>query len=335
MSQQDASFAVFDCSRLTDSSEPVRTAASIEFCEVAGAAGCMMLTGLDETVFGLAALNRLGAVFNIDEAERRRLAKQTFVPANPNVYRGWFERRDPSRSGTEGLDLGPDIVRTVERADPSDPITEPTPLPSFEGAADWLDAAHAYYEANEAIGFTLMRSIATGLGLARNFFDAPFANGVSTLRMLRYVQGPDGVAEDLREDGAAILTGAHVDSGLVTLLAQDDVGGLQFEGRDGSWIDVPQRPTSLVVNFGLLLEHWTQGRIRATRHRVLDRGVERMSTPFFFEPSETAEIAPLPGVGADAFEPFLYGDYLWDKATKFKEQSGARALRAPRGRVPA
>ena len=295
----------------------------------------MVLTGLDTDTFGPEARDRLATVFEIDDAERRRLSKQTFIASNPNVYRGWFPRADANRSGAEGIDLGPDLVRNHARTDPTDPITEPTPLPAFAGDVQWLDATRSYYDAVEAVGFTLMRSIATGLRLERSFFDQPFSNGVSTLRLLRYAQCPGDAASGTTDQQPAILTGAHVDSGLVTLLAQDGVGGLQFESHEGAWIDVPPAPASLVVNFGLLLERWTQGQIRATRHRVLDRGVQRTSIPFFFEPADTAIIAPLPGAEEDQFEPFLYGDYLWDKATQFKEQSGARSLRAPRGPLAA
>ena len=70
--------------------------------------------------------------------------------------------------------------------------------------------------------------------------------------------------------------------------------------------------------------------MRATLHRVVSPGRERFSIPFFYEPRVDAEIAPLPLAGVERFEPFLYGDFLWDAATKFVEQKGIRHLRAPR-----
>jgi len=128
----------------------------------------------------------------------------------------------------------------------------------------------------------------------------------------------------------AIIGREHADSGFVTLLAQDGVEGLQAMNLAGEWIDVPPADGTLAVNFGQLLERWTAGRVKATRHRVVSRGRERFSIPFFYEPRIDAEIAPLPLAGAAAFEPFLYGDYLWDAATKFVEMSGVRHLRQPR-----
>jgi isopenicillin N synthase-like dioxygenase len=128
----------------------------------------------------------------------------------------------------------------------------------------------------------------------------------------------------------AIIGGAHVDSGFVTLLAQDGVEGLQARAHSGEWIDVPPAEGRLAVNFGKLLERWTGGRVRATLHRVLSPGRERFSIPFFYEPGAQAEIAPLPITGAESFEPFLYGDHLWDVATKFVEFRNVRHLREPR-----
>jgi hypothetical protein len=89
---------------------------------------------------------------------------------------------------------------------------------------------------------------------------------------------------------------AHVDSGFVTLLAQAGVSGLQARSATGDWIDVPPREGTLTVNFGKLMQRWTDGRIKATEHRVLGSAEERFSIPFFYEPRVDAEIAPLPGV---------------------------------------
>ena len=108
--------------------------------------------------------------------------------------------------------------------------------------------------------------------------------------------------------------------------------GLQAQHLDGSWIDVPPQEHALAVNFGKVLELWTGGRIRATCHRVLGTGRERFSIPFFYEARPDAVIAPLPLAGAQAFEPFYFGDHLWEVATRFVEQKGIAHLRTPRGK---
>jgi isopenicillin N synthase-like dioxygenase len=80
----------------------------------------------------------------------------------------------------------------------------------------------------------------------------------------------------------------------------------------------------IVVNFGKLLERWTGGRIRATEHRVLSRGRERFSVPFFYEPRADATIAPLPLPGAEQFTPFVYGDHVWASIPRLQRLFGER-----------
>jgi isopenicillin N synthase-like dioxygenase len=126
-----------------------------------------------------------------------------------------------------------------------------------------------------------------------------------------------------------------VDSGFLTLLAQDGVEGLQARAADGAWLDVPPREGSLVMNFGRVLERWTAGRIRATEHRVLGAGRQRYSIPYFHEPRVDALIAPLPIAGCEPFEPFLFGDHLWSSMTRFVEFHGMEGLRPARGATQA
>jgi isopenicillin N synthase-like dioxygenase len=182
-----------------------------------------------------------------------------------------------------------------------------------------------------------MRAIARGLSLEERFFDQAFDQGLSTLRLLRYPVRAD--AEQTAQtdpnvwvshEGARFyVNGApHVDSGFLTLLAQDGVSGLQARHRDGTWLDVPPTDDGLAVNFGKVLERWSGGRITATEHRVIGSGRERLSIPFFYEARADAEIRPLPMDGA-SFEPFFYGDYLWATTTGFVEFRGMESLRKP------
>lgn len=283
-------------------------------------------------------------LFSLPPAESGRLWRAKFKPGQPNNYRGWFPLQDGAPTYKEGMDLGPDIAYGPSRVDPTDPLCEATPLPPEAILPGWRDAAASYYKAMEAIGETLLRSVARGIGLDDDTFVPAFAGGISTLRLLHYpVRPPESLAcvdidsIQVEHGGRRVnLVGApHVDSGFVTLLAQNGVAGLQAQIADGSWIDVPPLDGCLVVNFGKLLERWTGGRIRATRHRVLGSSdVSRYSIPFFYEPRVDAEIAPLQGLNSgagDDFAPFLYGDHLWSAMTKFVEFRGLEHLRTPRG----
>jgi len=280
-------------------------------------------------------------IFALPEADKQKLLRWNFDPTNKNVYRGWFPLQPTAVSYKEGVDIGPDLAHdrasTEYRYD--DPLCEPTPLPAEDALPGWRAAAAAYYKAMETVGNVLMRSIARGLGLPETIFDADFEGGISTLRLIRYPLRDANSGIDLngpefsvvhKGETRTIIGREHADSGFVTLLAQDGVEGLQAKNLAGEWIDVPPANGTLAVNFGQLLERWTGGRVRATRHRVIAPKTARFSIPFFYEPRVDAEIAPLPLAGAAPFEPFLYGDYLWESATNFVEMAGIKHLRQPR-----
>jgi isopenicillin N synthase-like dioxygenase len=123
--------------------------------------------------------------------------------------------------------------------------------------------------------------------------------------------------------------GEHTDYGLVTLLAQDDSGGLQIAAPEG-WIDAPPIPGTLVCNIGDMLDRLTGGWYRSTPHRVRNlSGHGRLSFPFFLDPGFAAEVPPLPGRAAagDDGRPRwdgqdlraftgTYGNYLLTKVSK-------------------
>ncbi|TGQ73036.1 MAG: isopenicillin N synthase family oxygenase [Mesorhizobium sp.] len=278
-------------------------------------------------------------IFSLPDAEKQKLLRWNFDRTRKNVYRGWFPLQPTAISYKEGIDMGPDLADPADVPVSGDPLCEPTPLPSEDVLPGWRAAAADYYRAMGTVGNALMRSIARGLGLPETIFDSYFDNGVSTLRLIRYplrdansgvdLSGPE-FAVVHKGETRTIIGREHADSGFVTLLAQDGVEGLQAKNLAGDWIDVPPADGTLAVNFGQLLERWTGGRVRATRHRVIAPKTARFSIPFFYEPRVDAEIAPLPLSGAEAFEPFLYGDYLWESATNFVEMSGIKHLRQPR-----
>ena len=304
----------------------------------AATSGFMVVRGLPPDVpAGRAARADLLRLFQLPEHESRKLWRQKFAPAHPNVYRGWFPLQTGFLTAKEGIDMGPDVVHGAAVVCNGDPLREATPLPSAEALPGWRESVSAYYRAMEKVSQALMRAIARGLSLEECFFDRAFDRGLSTLRLLRYPVRTDTeltARSDpnvwVTHDGAKVyVNGApHVDSGFLTLLAQDGVSGLQARHRDGTWLDVPPNDDGLAVNFGKVLERWCGGRIKATEHRVIGTGRERMSIPFFYEARADAEIRPLPVDGA-SFEPFLYGDYLWATTTQFVEFRGMESLRKP------
>jgi isopenicillin N synthase-like dioxygenase len=280
-------------------------------------------------------------VFTLDGAQRAPLLRRAFAPGNRALYRGWFPLQNGVGSYKEGIDIGPDVV-DPSRADAAcgaDPLKEPTPLPAEVTLPGWRSTAARYYDAMQRLGALLMQSIARALGLPEHFFDAPFARGISTLRLIHYPpRTPESFGENtealwLEHEGRRVyqLGAAHVDSGFVTLLAQDGIAGLQAEDALGRWIDVPPADASLAVNFGGLLERWTGARVRATRHRVIGFGAARYSIPFFYEPAADALIETLPLADAPHIMPFRYGDHLWSAMLRFPEFRGLDGVRIASG----
>ena len=277
-------------------------------------------------------------IFSLDPAAQRRLWRQKFEPGNANVYRGWFPLQPGNVTAKEGIDLGADVLHGCDVICSRDPLREATPLPAEASLPGWRAAIARYYAAMERVCNALMHSIARSLQLPEDFFDAAFDRGLSTLRLLRY---PPRSAQELagfsepalwveHEGRRRHLAGApHTDSGFVTVLAQDGVGGLQARNAEGRWIDAPPLDRALVVNFGQVLERWCGGRIRSTEHRVVGSPLERFSIPFFYEARADATISPLPIDAPESFEPFLFGDYLWERIVGFVEFRGMQALRQP------
>ena len=335
----DHSIPLVDIRALFDAPSAERDLADRAIMAAAGTAGFMVVSGLPPDVpAGRTARAALLRLFQLPENERRKLWRQKFDPAHSNVYRGWFPLQTGYLTAKEGIDMGADIVHGASVVRRDDPLREPTPLPSAEALPGWREAAADYYRAMEKVSQALMRSIARGLSLDERFFDQSFERGLSTLRLLRYPIRTDA-EQTARSDpnvwvthggGRFYVNGApHVDSGFLTLLAQDGVSGLQARHRDGTWLDVPPTDDGLALNFGKVLERWCAGRIKATEHRVIGAGRERRSIPFFYEARADAEIRPLPMDGASSFEPFYYGDYLWATTTQFVEFKGMESLRKP------
>jgi isopenicillin N synthase-like dioxygenase len=137
----------------------------------------------------------------------------------------------------------------------------------------------------------LLRAIAVSLQLPEDYFDEPFRDSPAWMGKLVHYVG--GVVEAAGDQGV----GSHADYGFVTLLLQDDVGGLEvLPPGTSDWLPVEPLPGALVVNLGEMLEVATEGYLAATIHRVQapPPGVDRYSVPFFWSPRLDAVIGPVP-----------------------------------------
>ena len=326
-----AMIPTLDIAPLSGPASAARDAVDRRLAEAATEPGFLIAVGFPpEIPLDDRSRSALAEIFALPEPEKRRLWRQKFAPENRNVYRGYFPAQNGAATYKEGIDLGPDLSDPDRARANGDPLLEPTPLPSERSLPGWREAATRYYRSMEQVAGPLMRSLARGLEIEETVFAAPFARGISTLRLIHYPMRPPqslaGTEASIlieHEGETRQLVGApHTDSGILTLLNQDATGGLQARAADGRWLDVPPRPRSLVVNFGQLLELWTGGLVRATEHRVIAAPQPRISVPFFFEPGADALIQPLARTGRAPAAPFLYGDYLWRRMVSFVEFRG-------------
>lgn len=165
--------------------------------------------------------------------------------------------------------------------------------------AGFRDAIQAYYAKALGVAMGVLRGIAAALGEDETYFDAAFTRPMALLRGNYYPPRPDWAGD--KDFGIA----AHTDYGCVTLLASDGVAGLEVLGADETWVPVNAPLGDFVINFGEMLEMWTEGRVKATLHRVIGSGDERISVPMFFNPNHDTNVAPK---GADRV--ILAGDHM-------------------------
>jgi isopenicillin N synthase-like dioxygenase len=241
--------------------------------------------------------------FALPDAYKAAIAMSHGGPA----WRGWFPTGGELTSGRpdlkEGLYLGEELGADDRRVAAGWPMHGanqwPAAQPSLKPAV--LDYMAAVTRAAHA----LMEGVALSLGLPAGYFqDRYTADPTVLFRIFHYPATPPADGRDY-----AFGVGEHTDYGLLTLLAQDDNGGLQIKGRDGVWFDAPPIPGTLVCNIGDMLDRLTRGVYRSAPHRVINTsGHDRLSWPLFFDPAFDAVVEPLP------LEASVRREARWDAA---------------------
>lgn len=242
--------------------------------------------------------------FALSAEHKASVATRAYEAENDNVYRGYFPPLDNANALKEGFEIGPPGAHDVEH-----PLYERNRYPSAL-SDDWRRALEAYYEQMQALGLTILTAFEQSLDLPSGRLRDRFQHGVSTLRLIHYPQGSDSHRQTLeRDQGEAFSTPAHVDSGILTLLLQDNTGGLQAKSSQGDWLDIEPIPGTLVMNLGALLETLTKGAVKATEHRVKMPPCSRYSIPFFMEPAAQAPVTDVfdlqNALGVEDYQAYL------------------------------
>lgn len=236
-------------------------------------------------------------------------------------HRGWLRAGQAKMADDIPADYKESYIwgRSFDASAPSDhPLRGPNQWPDLDG---FQRNAMAWFDHAERLAIDLLRGIATSLDLTPGFFLQHVDKPLSRASFVHYAR------RTTTGDGR-FGVGPHTDFGVLTILCQDDVGGLQIETPTGDWIDAPPIEGTLIVNVGDLLARWTNGAFRSAPHRVVSpTRVDRLSLVLAFDPNpETLIDGRNVSAGGTPVEPITCGDYL---ALRFEQAFAYRRTANP------
>lgn len=215
------------------------------------------------------------------------------------------ERLNPAAGSDmkEAFNIGTDVAEDHPDVLAGKPFRGVNFWPDLPG---WRERALAYFDHCLALGRTIHRGFSLDLGLDEQFFAPHLSDPIATLRMLRYPASADTI--DRRDGGA----GTHTDYGNVTILATDEVAGLEVLNRQGEWIEAPYVPDAFVCNIGDCLMRWSNDTYVSTPHRVRPPKRERFAIAFFLEVNPDSVVDPRDIVTDQAplYPPVTCAEYL-------------------------
>jgi len=183
-----------------------------------------------------------------------------------------------------------------------------------EQRAEFKLAMTGFYEAMSELAATTLSLIHTALGIG-GIDELTGDPNTSNVRLNHYPVG-DPLTEEEKQSVNALGDMAlhhHTDPGLITLLLQDDTGGLQALSAEDGWIDIPPLKHAVIVNVGDALQAWSNDNYRAAVHRVVPMAsLSRMSTPYFYNPAADAVIEPHPVLAETQprYRPFAWREFI-------------------------
>ena len=261
---------VIDVSALFDNDKAGMQAAAIQIREACERIGFFYIVnhGVDQRV--------------IDNVFRE--SKRFFSQPDSFKQRILFDKNDHGYKGPgniaipgyppdlkEVLDFGVELPVDHPDVVSGKPLHGPNQWPPLPGFRKTL---MAYYHAVSSVGYKMLRLFALSLDLDEAFFLPFHDNPMITWRIMRYFPGDYAKGQH--------GTAPHSDFGTLTLLAQDDLGGLEIYSRDGEWIQAPHIAGSFVINVGDLMSYWTNDRFTSTPHRVLNQSGQALEVISIF-----------------------------------------------------
>ena len=257
--------------------------------------------------------------FELDEQAKLQIS----MSKGGRAWRGYFPIGNELTSGKpdlkEGIYFGAELHKDHVKVKTKTPMHGanlfPNTLPEFRRVV------LQYMDELIELGHHLMKALAISLGLPKLFFREKYTHDPLTLFRIFHYPPPQIPSFGNAEWGV----GEHTDYGVLTILKQDNIGGLQVKSKSG-WIVAPYIPGTFICNIGDMLDRMTGGYYRSTPHRVINKsGKSRYSWPFFFDPNWDVVVEPLPieknsnkrwdNTDIHEFKD-TYGNYVLSKVSK-------------------
>ncbi|KAI0657415.1 thymine dioxygenase [Cubamyces menziesii] len=227
-------------------------------------------------------------------------------PGIPHINRGYippgiekFTQSNDSEEVAEIRHKEPDVIENFSCGHDDSILGKNIWLP--EGVLPGFnEACQQFYWKCYGVEISILKAIAVALGLPEDYLAKSHSGRDQSLRLMHYPSVP---AQKL-VDGEISRIGAHSDFSSITLLFQDDVGGLEVENPDrpGEFISVPPVPRAVLVNAGDFMQRWSNDQIRSALHRVrappgMTDGMtpDRYSIPYFCSTDFDLTVDCLPG----------------------------------------
>ncbi|KAJ3335989.1 hypothetical protein HDU93_003916 [Gonapodya sp. JEL0774] len=233
-----------------------------------------------------------------------REEKLKFAIEKSPCFKGWNELGREVTYGKNDMRETLSVAYDNRMRTPDEPVwyncVGPWNVPTDTQVPDFSTTAREYLAAIHKVAVTLLHAVAETLELPPTYFDELW--GVGDLERpahgFQFNHYPSIDVGDNPEWAENLGDAAHQDDDLLTILAQDMIGGLQVQNFDGDWIDVTPIEGTMVCNVGSFLEAITGGRYIATSHRVKlnTSGQSRYSWPYFLHARITSArwVDPLP-----------------------------------------
>ena len=233
------------------------------------------------------------------------------VKINSN-HHGYLCFGEAKMEQAESVDLKESFVWGLDLPDEHPSVTMENP---FLGRNQWpveipefKESVYPFFEAGLQCGFDMMRAFALGMGLPEDSFLKTTDEPIARSSIIHYPPQ----SEDLGDEHFGVAP--HTDYGCLTLLWQDQVGGLEVQNREGEWVTAHPIENTIVVNVGDLLMRWTNEGFKSTPHRVVNRkGQERYSMVIAWDPNFDTIVDPsvvCQNGALPLYSPLSCGDYV-------------------------